>query len=170
MKRYLKIPLYIAGLFLLGMLSGHLTFKLLSFSRTVEVPDLKGKSMLEANSAARSKGLYVRPEGEEFDALVPQGHVVRQDIPPNSTVKEGREVRIVLSRGPRFHIVPDVVGKSLPEADAHLRERGIRIGKIIYVHSRSAARDTIVAQRPEPNESGGDQLVILVSRGDYEEQ
>lgn len=168
MNKLIKISLYIITIFIIGMLSGHFTFKLLSFSRTVTVPDLRGKEMVDANDILRKKGLYIRLEGEDYDSYIPQGCIIRQDIPPNNIVKEGREIKVVLSKGPRIRYVPDVVGQPIETAEAILKEKGIRIGKIIYVHSEKTVRNTVIAQRPEPNEKGGESFSVLVSLGDYE--
>ncbi|HEX8948784.1 MAG TPA: PASTA domain-containing protein [Dissulfurispiraceae bacterium] len=169
MRSLIKIPLYAVAVLVLGVLSGHLTFKLLSFSRTIMVPDLRGKTMLEANNIARGKGLYVRLEGEDYDSYIHQGSVIRQDIPSGSAVKDGREIGIVISKGPRVQYVPDVVGQSVDRAESMLKDKGIRVGKVIYVHSDKIPKNTVMAQRPEPNE-GGDVFKILVSLGGYESE
>jgi serine/threonine-protein kinase len=116
MKRLIKIPLYLIILSILGIISGYLTFKLLSFGKTVDVPDLRGKGMVEASSILKNKGLYIRLENEDYDSYVPQGYIIRQDIPAGNKVKEGREIGVVLSKGPRVKYVPDVVGQPLSAA------------------------------------------------------
>lgn len=168
MNKLIKIPLYIIAIFVIGMISGHFTFKVLSFSRTITVPDLKGKGMVEANDILRKKGLYIRLEGEDYDSYIPQGYIIRQDIPSGHKVKEGREIRIALSKGPRVRYVPDVVGQPLDAAEAILKEKGIRIGKILYAHSEKTAKNIVLAQRPETNEKGGDNFSVIVSLGDFE--
>lgn len=170
MKSFIKIPVYTVALLAIGIISAHITFKLLSFSRTVVVPDMRSKTMIEANSMLREKGLYIRLEGEDYDSYIHQGNIIRQDIPQGSEVKEGREIGIVLSKGPRVQYVPDVVGHSIDRAESVLKEKGIRLGKIIYVHSDKFPKNIIIAQRPETNESGGDVFRIIVSRGGYGEE
>lgn len=170
MRRFIKIPLYTAVVLVVGILSGHLTVKVLSFSRTVAVPDLRGKTMMEANDTARGKRLYIRLEGEDYDSYIHQGSIIRQDIPSGSKVKEGREIGIVLSKGPRVQYVPDVVGQSIDRAELLLTDKGIRVGRIIYVHSDKVPKNTVLAQRPETNESGGDIFKIIVSLGSHEEE
>jgi eukaryotic-like serine/threonine-protein kinase len=167
MNRFVKIPLYICILFLLGMLAGHLTFKLLSFSNTVEVPDLRGKSVAEAVNMLQKKGLHMLGAVEDFDSDVPAGSISRQDIPASSQVKEGRGIKVVVSKGPRVQFVPDVVGMKLEEAGALLLGRGIRIAKTVYVHS-DTEKNIIIAQRPESEEKGGDNFRVVVSLGAFE--
>jgi len=170
MKNLIKIPVYIIILLGLGIVSGHLTFQLLSFSRTVIVPDLRGKEMMDADDILRNKGLHIRLEGEDYDAAVPQGNIIRQDIIPGSKVKEDREIGIVLSKGPKIQYVPDIVGQPLDRAEAILKYKGIQIGKILYVHSEKTSKNVVLAQRPETNESGSDVFSIIVSLGDFEEK
>ena len=170
MSNFLKIPAYLILLLILGVISGHFTFQLLSFSRTVVVPDLRGKEMMTANDALRSRGLYIRLEGEDYDTVVPQGNIIRQDILPGSKIKEGREVGIVLSKGPRVQYVPDIVGQPLDRAEDILKEKGIQIGRILYAHSAKTSRNVVIAQRPETNEKGNDSFSVIVSLGDYENE
>lgn len=169
MKKFIKIPLYIIVLFALGILSGHFTFKLLSLNKTLTVPDLSGKSMIEATNELRGKGLYIRLEGEGYDSYIPQGSVIRQDIPAGNKVKEGREIGVVLSKGPKVKFVPEVVGQPLDMAEGLLKDKGIRIGKVIYVHSEKAPKNVIIAQRPETTEKSGDDFSVVVSLGGYED-
>ncbi|HMK48737.1 MAG TPA: PASTA domain-containing protein, partial [Thermodesulfovibrionales bacterium] len=59
MQKLLRAALYVFSFVLLGLLFGVLTFKVLSFSRTVQMPDLSGKSIVEANRLMTDKGLYL---------------------------------------------------------------------------------------------------------------
>lgn len=170
MKNFIKIPVFIIILFGLGIVSGHFTFKLMSLNKTLTVPDLTGKSMIDATNDLRSKGLYIRLEGEGYDSNVPQGYVIRQDIPAGNKIKEGREIGVVLSRGPRIKFVPDIVGQPLDAAEGLLKEKGIRIGRIIYVHSEKAQKNLIIAQRPEANEKSAENFQVVVSLGAYSEE
>ena len=168
MQKIIKIPFYIALVFIVGLLSGHLTFKLLSFNKTVVVPDINGKGLVEATDILRKKGLYIRLEGEDFDNYAPAGYIMRQDVPHGNKVKAGREIRVVLSKGPRVRYAPDVVGQPIDAAEVILRDRGIKVGRVIYVHSDTVPKNVILAQRPEPNEKGGDMFSVIVSSGAYE--
>ena len=168
MNKLVKIPLYIGILFLVGMVAGHLTFKLLRMSNTVEVPDLKGKSVAEAVNVLQNKGLHMLSAAEDYDSETQIGSIVRQDIPPLSKVKEGRGIKVVVSKGPKVQYVPEVVGMKLEEAESVLAGRGIRIGKALYVHS-DVEKNFIIAQRPESEEKGGESFRVIVSLGSFEE-
>ncbi|MDP2752945.1 MAG: hypothetical protein Q8P40_00915, partial [Nitrospirota bacterium] len=72
----IKFPIYMLAFILLGLIFGYLTFKVLSFSRTVVVPDLYGKSPLESNKLLTRNGLYLKIEGEDYDPAVPPGNIL----------------------------------------------------------------------------------------------
>lgn len=165
-----KILIYLAILSIVGILSGHFTFELLSYGRTVVMPDLTGKDIEEAKKLLASKKLNLRLDGEIHDVHIPQGYVVRQDIPSGNKVKEGREVGIILSKGAKIRNVPDITGNMLDAAVALLKDKGLNINKIIYVHSNYAEKNIILAQRPEPHESGGDTFSVVVSLGKFSEE
>lgn len=165
MSRLIKIPLYIIAVVVFGLISGHVTFTLLSHSKTVTVPELRGKNMVDAGALLRKQGLYIRLEGEDFDSNIPQGNIMWQHIPAGGTVKEGREIGVMISKGPKIRYVPDVVGQTLDTADQMLKEKGIRITKTIFVSHPSIASNIVIAQRPEPHEKGGDTFNIIVSAG-----
>lgn len=170
MKKFLKVIIYLIVLLAIGLISGHLTFELLSYGKTIVMPDLIGKNLNEAQKLLSSNKLHLRLDGDEHDIYIPQGHILKQDIPPGNKLKEGREIGIILSKGPRIKDVPDLVGKSLDVADALLKDKGLKINKIIYVHSGFAEKNIILAQRPEPHESGGDLFSVIVSLGKLPEE
>ncbi len=165
-----KVLIYLVILLIIGIVSGHFTFELLSYGRTVVMPELSGRNIEDVKKLLSSKKINLRVDGEMHDVHIPEGHILKQDIPPGNKVKEGREVGIILSKGPRIRNVPDLTGNTLDAAEAVLKERGLKINRIIYVHSNFAEKNIILAQRPEPHESGGDAFKIVVSLGKFPEE
>jgi serine/threonine-protein kinase len=164
----LRIPLYILAFISLGLIFGYLTFKALSFSRTVEVPALYGKSLVEANELLTKSGLYLKIEGEDYDATVQQGHILKQDVPAGEKVKEGRGIKVILSKGPRVQSIPVLVNETLINAESILFQKGLKIAKVIMVHSDTVEKDRIVSQKPEPEEKVSNYITVLVSLGPHE--
>ena len=163
-----KFSLYSLAFVLVVLLFAYITFKLLSFSRTVDVPDLSGKSLVEVNELLSQKGLNLKIEGEDYDADVPAGHIIRQDLPFGSRVKEQRSIRVFVSKGTRAQSVPSVVGESLDKAEAVLLQNGLKVAKVIRVHSNSAEKDRVIAQKPAPGEKIAEKVTLVVSSGPYE--
>lgn len=182
LRKAVTIPLYVIGFILLGLVSGYLAFKVLSFSKTVDVPELRDKSLIEANALLTKKGLYLKVEGEDYDPLIVPGRIVRQDVPAGNKVKEQRGIKVFLSKGPRVWSIPELTGQTIEEAEPLIAKGGLRIEKVIRLHSDSIEKDRIIAQRPNPDEvaweaysrkgeeSGGRQygLSLIVSAGPYE--
>jgi len=168
MSNFLKVPLFFALFILLGLSFGFLTFKILSFSRTVEVPSLIDLTMLEANEALSRTGLYLKIEGEDFDPSIQTGRIIRQDVPPGNKVKEKRSIKVIVSKGPRISSFPQLVRQTLTDAESLLMQKGLSIGNVIYVHNDSVEKGKIIAQKPEPQERLSGKITVLVSLGPHE--
>jgi beta-lactam-binding protein with PASTA domain len=166
--KLIKFPIYMLAFILLGLIFGYLTFKVLSFSRTVEVPDLYGKSPLESNKLLTRNGLYLKIEGEDYDSTVPTGNILRQDVPAGNKVKERRGIKVIISKGPRVKSVPMLVNEPLLNAESILFQKGLKIAKVIMIHSDTVEKDKIVAQKPGPDEQVSDHITVLVSLGPYD--
>jgi len=167
-RNLIKFPLYMLAFILLGLTFGYLTFKVLSFSRTVEVPDLYGKSPLESDKLLAPNSLYLKIEGEDYDSVVPPGNILRQDVPAGNMVKERRGIKVTISKGPRVKSVPMLVNETLINAESILLQKNLKITKVIMVHSDTVDKDRIVAQKPEPDERVSDNITLLVSLGPYD--
>lgn len=152
LRKIIAIPLYILGFVFVGLLSGYLAFKVLSFSRTVEVPDLRGKTLVEANGLLIKNGLHLKVEGEDYDPVITPGLIVRQDVPAGNKVKERRGIKVFLSKGPKVWTIPELVGLTVEEAESVLSASGLRVARIIRLHSNTVENGRIIAQRPNPDE------------------
>lgn len=163
----MKKVLYIAGAMLAGFLAGYLSLTIFVSGGTTEVPDLRGKDIVQANQLLKEKGLYIRIDGEEYSEM-PTGTVSRQSLPSGTKIKKGREVGVVMSKGLRFTVFPDVRGLSFEEVEKILNEKSIPIEKVIKIHSDKYPENTVIAQSPEPQE-GGKAIKLIVSLGKEEE-
>jgi beta-lactam-binding protein with PASTA domain len=168
MNNLIKFTLYMLAFIFLGLIFGYITFKALSFSRTVEVPDLYGKSPLESNKLLTKNGLYFKIEGEDYDSTVLAGNILRQDIPAGEKVKEQRAIKVIISKGPKVKSIPNLVNETLINAESILLQKGLKIAKVIMVHSDTAEKDRIVAQKPGPDEQVSEHVTVLVSLGQYD--
>ncbi len=168
MNSFIRVPLLFAIFVLLGLTFGYITFKVLSFSRTVEVPSLTNMSLVEANESLSKAGLYLKIEGEDYDSAVASGKILRQDVPAGNKVKEKRAIKVVVSKGPRVYSVPLLVNETLGDAEGTLVQKGLRIGKVVNVHSDAVEKGKVVAQSPEPDERLDGPITVLVSLGPHE--
>ena len=148
--------------------SAYLTLTFLIGSEDeVIVPDLVGKDVVHILGLLTDLGLNTKVDGAEYSETVPENRVIFQDPPPGETVKVGRDVRIVLSRGPSSVATPALTGLSLEQAGILLEKQGLVRGYTAKVHSRSVEENRIIAQNPAPGDrvARGDRVALLVSLG-----
>jgi len=167
MNSFVRASLFFDIFVVLGLTFGFLTFKIMSFSRTVEVPSVMNMTVIEADKTLGNEGLDLKIEGEDFDPVIPSGKIIRQDVPPSKTVKERRAIKVVISKGPRVSSIPLLVNETLQNAESALIRQGLRIGKVITVHADTAEKGTIIAQKPEPDDKLTDMITVLVSAGPH---
>jgi serine/threonine-protein kinase len=87
----------------------------------------------------------VNEEGEYSDG-VPRGQVIAQDPGPRAKLQPGEAVTIVVSLGPKFFEVPNLVGKARTDAVAAIQALGLH-ASIIPVPGSNG--DTVRGQLPE---------------------
>jgi beta-lactam-binding protein with PASTA domain len=167
MKKFVKFPIYFLSFFLLVAVSSYVTFRVLSSGMEVEVPDLTGASLTEAENMLSSRGLYLKIISEDYDLVIPKGHVLSQDMPAGSHVKGQTEIKVAMSKGPELHLIPEVVGETLEAAEGFFREKGLEVSRVIHVHSETIGRGRIIAQLPAPDEWTGEPISVIVSEGPY---
>lgn len=165
----IRFPLFFFAFVVLGLTIGYLTVKVLSYSRSIEVPSLINLTLLEANEQLSTLGLYLDIEDEDYDTIIKAGRILRQNIPPGNIVKEKRAIKVTLSKGPRIYFIPYIVNQTLSDAENMLSSKGLKIGNLIYVHSDAIPKGKVVAQKPEPDERASDLITALVSLGPHEE-
>ncbi len=109
---------------------------------TNSVPDVSGLSEANATTALEDAGFVVGEVTRAFSDEVPVGRVISTDPAIDTELPEGSAVDLVISAGPEYVAVPDLV--NLTEADAldALDSAGLRAGD-----ASQASDDTIAAGR-----------------------
>jgi serine/threonine-protein kinase len=133
----------------------------------VPVPDVVGLSLSEAEDVLRKERLSSLVIAEKHDEKAPVGFILSQDPEAGETVKEGREIKLVMSMGPELVAVPDLVGKTFREADLTLKGGGLDFGSLDYQHSDDFEEGKIVSQSPRAGNrvSKGTLVDLVVSKG-----
>ena len=86
------------------------------FSReTVKVPDVTGKTVVEAQQILENAGFSITLK-EAYDDKVTPGLVLEQDPAGNEMRKEGSAVYLTVSKGIEMVEVPNLAGKNLADA------------------------------------------------------
>jgi len=133
-------------------------------AREVTVPDLRGKSMSEANAALTRDGLVLKVDPTRMpDAKVPADHILSQDPNPGTVLRRQRAVRVRVSDGVREALVPSVTGQ--PERTAELTLEGAHVPILARdeIRSSSYPPGSVVAQDP-PAGSRAAGVKLLINR------
>lgn len=149
--------------------SGYFAMRLIIHSEeAVTVPNLVGADVMKALEAAAEKGLNVRVEGFEYTSQVAKNHIMFQDPAPGSSIKKGRDLKLVISRGPEVLLGPNLAGLPLAQAIFILEQNQLVPGEVVRVHSANARPDTVIAQNPPDSASlrQGQTIDMLVSDGE----
>lgn len=115
----------------------------------VQVPNLKGKSLRDAKFALDRLGLSLG-QVEDVPSDNPKDMIFDQQYAPGTPLKKGETVGVTMSIGNMegLLVVPDLIGKSLTEAEQILADSSLNVGKINYQVSNSLLPNTVVDQYP----------------------
>ena len=117
--------------------------------KIIAVPQLKGKSLLDAKFALERLGLKLG-RVERIQSSHPEDMIFDQQFAEGTRLKQGEFVGVTISagRGGGTILVPDLIGKSLTEARKILADSSLIIGKINYQPSSTLLPNTILDQYP----------------------
>ncbi len=118
----------------------------------VEVPDMVGMTLEEAQDRATNGHFEVREDGSK-PCEEEEGLVCETDPGAGAEIQEGDVVNLIMSEGPAPVEVPDVVGDTYDEAEAELEELGFDVEREDE-ESDSEEAETVLEQDP----AGGDEL------------
>ncbi|MCW2277203.1 Stk1 family PASTA domain-containing Ser/Thr kinase [Heliophilum fasciatum] len=131
----------------------------------VKVPDVVGRHHLEATSILQRANLTFTPT-TAYSPTVAKDYVISQDPPGgDQLVKQGREIRLTISLGPRNVKLPDVTKKFQQEAMALLQE-DFKIEIDEQIHAQIPA-GIVIAQFPPGNteQATGSTVRLTISKG-----
>lgn len=122
--------------------------------RTITVPELKGKSILDSKFALERLGLKLG-RVERIPSNQPEDMIFDQQYAEGTLLKQGEMVGVTVSAGTSGGtvLVPDLIGKSLTEARKILADSSLIIGKINYQPSSTLLPNTILDQYPSSGNS-----------------
>lgn len=159
----------LATAFFLAVMAGtgyYVYNSVLSGGAYVKVPDVTMHPITEASLILAQQGLEVDSQNQVADERVPKYHVIVQRPAAGKVVRSGRKVYLTVSAGNESLSPPDVVGKSLAEAEEALRQTSFSIGSVARIADASP-RDTVLAQDPAATRlvASNATISLLVSDG-----
>jgi eukaryotic-like serine/threonine-protein kinase len=134
--------------------------------QTVAVPNVVGKTEVEASQAITAAGFVVNTKDVEDDK-VEEGKVVRQSPAANSKLAKGGQVTIEVSKGSGKMAVPDVKGKSEADARNTLQGAGFTNVQSQQQNSDSVPAGSVINTEPGAGSQVAttEPVVLIVSSG-----
>jgi serine/threonine-protein kinase len=133
----------------------------------VSVPVLKGKSLVDARFSLERLGLNLG----KVDSVAsdnPKDMIFDQQYTAGTEIKQGDSVGVSLSIGQGIGsiLVPNLIGKSLAEAEKVLADSSLKVGKINYQRSFSLLPNTVLDQYPSKGNklNPGDSVDLFVTQ------
>ena len=120
------------------------------------VPQLRGRSMRDAKFALERYGLQLGSINFEPTNLYPENTIVAQSPAADTRIGRGSRVNITVSSGGGSGAgvtVPNIVGKTVNEAERILQAQGLNVGNITFQLSYELIPNTVVEQFPRAGES-----------------
>ena len=151
MKTFVRYALMSLVLLVVAMFSALITMTLAIHGREVAVPDLVGKTAVEARKLADASGLELSIEREYYSPKIPQGRILSQLPSAGMKVRRGWQIQIAESLGPQRITIPNVQQQSQRTAEMNIQHRGLDLGAIDQVEMTGAQTDQVLSQSPPPN-------------------
>jgi beta-lactam-binding protein with PASTA domain len=148
-----------------AFLSAITAMRIAIHGREVNMPNLVGRNVSEANGLLRSRGLVLRVADHIYSEL-PINVVVRQSPPPGMLMKSSQQAHVVLSLGQRQLQIPLLEGNSLRASRIVLLRAGLQVGEVTGITLPDDPADTVIQQTPRPGAGAATPRVdVLVSSG-----
>jgi len=165
-KKFLQIAAVMMGMLALVLISAIITMKVVTWGRTVEVPNLSGQEVTSAISELKKSGLEIKIERQEYHPTVPEGHIISQQPQAGSSVKRGRDVQVVVSLGSQEVVVPEITGQVFRKVQVDLKQAGLVLGDVARANT-PLPREQVVVQYPNARSvlQKGATVDLLVSDG-----
>jgi len=170
MKSFFKYIFFFLTVF--SIAAGMAYYSIRIFTQSADeiiLPELTGKNIIYVLETLTRMGLNAKLYGSQYDDIIPKYAVISQDPNPGTTIKKGRDVIIVISKGTKENIIPDLRQIPLERALILLEKNELKKGYISYTYSSKTQKGSIIAQYPNPFSTVVKQSLcdLLVSRGAF---
>lgn len=130
-----------------------------------DVPDLQGVSLTQVEERLLEAGFKMGKIEKKHIKGERIGTVLEQDPKANEKAPKGSEINIVINEGDKE--VPNLVGKSLEDAQKLLQKAGLRMGEVKKINDASAKKNVVLASNPSAGIkiSEGDAVSVSVAQG-----
>jgi len=115
----------------------------------IEVPNVVGKTLEEAEKQIEDSGLEVGTIERVYSDRVPANSIVSQSPEGGRKEPAGTKINLSVSQGEELVTVPDITNMTAAEARSELQRLGLRYESGAAEHSDTIAENRIARQSPE---------------------
>lgn len=136
--------------------------------KTVEVPDIKGKTVAAATTTLDKLGLVLEVEKEVYSADVEAGLIITQNPENGKELNSGKTIKVTVSKGVKTGNIPSVIGMSESEAVKAIEAANFVVGEIKREYNSSYKADIVFQMNPNGSTTAneGTKVTIYVSKGE----
>jgi eukaryotic-like serine/threonine-protein kinase len=122
--------------------------------KLVVIPSFKGSTLRNAKFTLDRIGLHQGAVSYAISTEFPEGIIMSQEPPQGTNTRHNGFVNFMVSAGTSIDsiAVPDLIGKSLTDAQKRLLEKGLSVGTVVYQPSADLLPNTVIEQVPRPLE------------------
>jgi serine/threonine-protein kinase len=163
-----KISVLVLAFVLAAGVSAYLTLTLIIKSEdTVIVPNLVGRDVVSALEILTGLKLNTKVSSSEYSQQFPKNHVIFQEPEAGSEIKSDRDVRIIISKGAKTILMPNLVNLSEQQARMIIEENGLTRGHMSHTYKGSVEPAHVILQYPPSGTmiTRGTKVDILISSG-----
>lgn len=136
--------------FLIGTLGVIVVVTILLMSLKVQVPDLRGMSVREAQEVLLSNNLKLGKKRYEYSSSYLKGQTISSDPARETTVSRNSKVNIVISKGPLKTKFGSYIGQNFDQVRKKLKAKGVLVDKET-TYSNKYPAGQIVSQSIDPS-------------------
>lgn len=136
--------------FLIGTLGVIVVITILLMSLKVQVPDLRGMSVREAQEVLLSNNLKLGKKRYEYSNSYLKGQTISSDPARETTVNRNSKINIVISKGPLKTKFGSYIGQNFDQVRKKLKAKGVLVDKET-TYSNKYPTGQIVSQSIDPS-------------------
>jgi len=170
-SRFLLIIISIIISIGLGGYFAFLAYQTIFYIPNVTVPSVVNMELSAAQQRLYKTGLKMKIVNEKNFSHNETFYVVSQRPSVGDEVKKNRTVEVEIETKMNIDRIPDLVGKTIEEAEEIVVKSGFKVGDIAYSMHYELPKGVVIAQSPSPGENlsnqNNERINILVSKGLY---
>ncbi|MDH4185259.1 MAG: PASTA domain-containing protein, partial [Nitrospinota bacterium] len=133
----------------------------------IQAPMVQGATIINALETLDQAGLYLKVTRLAYHQEVGKDRIISQSPAPGEPIKVGRELKVVISKGPKSQAMPNLTGVTRRGLEKLLAQEELRLTRTIKAHLDGTEMGVILAQSPPPQSTirRGSEVTTLESLG-----